>query len=118
MTLWFAFLAQWGQARHKAPPFARRPDAFERHAKVCTPNNPGKPGVPTNGPTAAPRAGGGGGAARGSGGGGNYDARPRAYNCYLVGCVLCCCAAGATWIALWGSCTWVSSRRVCQDACV
>ncbi|KAF5841482.1 hypothetical protein DUNSADRAFT_12647 [Dunaliella salina] len=49
-----------------------RPDAFERHLKVCAP----KPGSP---------AAGGSGGGRGAGGGPNYDARPRAYNCYLCG---------------------------------
>eukprot|EP00983_Pelagomonas_calceolata_P102625 1158828-Pelagomonas_calceolata.AAC.9 len=48
-----------------------RPDAFERHVKVCAPKSGG------------PAAGGGGGS-RGGGGVPNHDSRPRAYNCYLV----------------------------------
>jgi hypothetical protein len=83
----------------------RRPDAFEKHAKVCTPDNPGGPlGMPKSGAAAAraaaaaaatrqPKVGAGGGGsggavgsgARGGGGGGNYSARPRAYVCYLCG---------------------------------
>lgn len=78
-----------------------RPDAYERHAKVCTPNNPGGPLGPNKhakpGP-AASAAGGGGGmgtrpmsAMRGGGGGAGgtpprrEGQRPRAYVCYLCG---------------------------------
>ncbi len=83
----------------------RRPDAFERHAKVCTPDNPGGPlGPNKHAPprTAGAAAGGAGGGAYGGGGAGpgagrpssasrgggparRDGERPRAYVCYLCG---------------------------------
>lgn len=81
-----------------------RPDAYERHAKVCTPDNPGGPLGPNKhakpGPTGSAAGGGGGTGARpmsamrgGGGGGGGAGGtpprregqRPRAYVCYLCG---------------------------------
>ncbi|GIL72949.1 hypothetical protein Vretimale_4597 [Volvox reticuliferus] len=74
-----------------------RPDAFERHAKVCTPDNPGGPlGPNKHAPQPRPGAGGGGGgggmggrpssAMRSGGAPARRDGeRPRAYMCYLCG---------------------------------
>ncbi|KAG2482453.1 hypothetical protein HYH03_018622 [Edaphochlamys debaryana] len=92
-----------------------RPDAFEKHAKVCTPSNPGgplgpnkhapPPGAARPGTSSGAGAGRGGGGMGGGGGGGmgarptsgygggggggtparREGERPRAYCCYLCG---------------------------------
>ncbi|GFR40425.1 hypothetical protein Agub_g999 [Astrephomene gubernaculifera] len=100
--------AYWDKVSLVACPICARtfrPDAFERHAKVCTPDNPGGPLGPNKHATARPPSarppgmGGGGSPARpasasraagGGGGGGGTPPRregerPRAYVCYLCG---------------------------------
>ena len=64
-----------------------RAEAYEKHTKVCTSDNPGGPlGLPKGVTLAAAKAAaatvsGGGG----PGGGPNMNAKPRAYMCYLCG---------------------------------
>ena len=67
-----------------------RQEPFEKHAKVCTADNPGGPlGLPKGVTPAAAKAAAAAAAAssggRGSGGGPNMDAKPRAFMCYLCG---------------------------------
>jgi len=63
-----------------------RPEAYEKHAKVCTADNPGGPlGLPKGVTPAAAKAAAAASGGGGPGGGPNMYAKPRALACYLCG---------------------------------